>query len=156
MAGNTTKKRLLYCTLSMYVIQKTIHQKIMWKFFPSNLSRLQNNLPKNNVEPVHAKSQITRLRFGREKIHIIQEIDPKTIRLSCLQNNPPENNVKPVLFTIFYLNRKFSIFLQNGCYYKAVENLDIFEKHLCTKRKFGFNKKIRTKLTFPPHNCIVH
>ena len=39
---------------------------------------------------------------------------------------------------------------------KAVENLDIFEKLLCTRRKFGFNKKIRTKLTFPPHNCIVH
>ncbi len=38
----------------------------------------------------------------------------------------------------------------------AVENLDIFEKLLCTRSKFRFNKKIRTKLTFLPHNCIVH
>ncbi len=33
--------------------------------------------------------------------------------------------------------------------YTLVENLDlIFEKLLCTRRKFGFNKKIHTKLTF--------
>ncbi len=34
------------------------------------------------------------------------------------------------------------------------------ENFLCTRRKFGFNKKIRTKLTFPPqqkkwHNCTT-
>jgi hypothetical protein len=34
------------------------------------------------------------------------------------------------LFTIFYLHRKFSIFLRNDCDCKAVEGLDIFEKLL--------------------------
>jgi hypothetical protein len=57
---------------------------------------------------------------------------------------------------IFYLNRKFSIVLRNSCDSKAVENLDIFEKLLSMRRKFGFNEKTRTKLTFPPHNCIIH
>jgi hypothetical protein len=32
------------------------------------------------------------------------------------------------LFTIFYLHRKFSIFLRIDCDCKAVEGLDIFEK----------------------------
>ncbi len=35
---------------------KTIHWKIMWSQFPRKLSCLQNNPPKNNVEPVPAKS----------------------------------------------------------------------------------------------------
>jgi hypothetical protein len=43
----------------------------MWCQFPPNLSCLQNNPPKNNVE----------------------QFPPN---LSCLQNNPPENNVEPV------------------------------------------------------------
>jgi hypothetical protein len=37
---------------------KTIRQKIMWSQFPPNLSRLQNNLPENNVEPDPAKSEL--------------------------------------------------------------------------------------------------
>jgi hypothetical protein len=40
-----------------------MRQKIMWNQFPPNLSRLQNNHPENNVEPVPAKSQITWLRY---------------------------------------------------------------------------------------------
>jgi hypothetical protein len=34
------------------------------------------------------------------------------------------------LFTIFYLHRKFLIFLRNNCDCKAVEALDTFEKLL--------------------------
>ncbi len=34
------------------------------------------------------------------------------------------------LFTIFYLHRKFSVFLRKGRYCKTVEGLDIFEKLL--------------------------
>ncbi len=30
------------------------------------------------------------------------------------------------------------------------------ENFLCTRRKFGFNKKIRTKLTFPPQQKKYH
>ncbi len=33
------------------------------------------------------------------------------------------------LFTIFYLHRKFSIFLRNDCDCKAVENLDILRNY---------------------------
>ncbi len=45
------------------------HQK---KFLiKSKRKQSQNNLPENNVEPVPAKSQITRLRFGRNWLPII-------------------------------------------------------------------------------------
>ncbi len=41
-----------------WAASKIILWKIMWIFFLPNLSRLQNNLPENNLEPVPAKSQI--------------------------------------------------------------------------------------------------
>jgi hypothetical protein len=54
-----------------------------------------------------------------------------------------------VITSNFLLEWKvLDIFLQNGCDYKAVENLDIFEKILCARRKFGFNKKNCPKLTW--------
>jgi hypothetical protein len=37
----------------------------------SKRNRSQNNPPENNVEPVPAKSQITRLRFGWNWLHIL-------------------------------------------------------------------------------------
>ncbi len=52
---------------------------------------------------------------------------------------------------------KFSIFLRNNrdCMivdpYKARKRCTVTETlFLCTRRKFGFNKKIRTKLAFRP------
>ncbi len=52
---------------------------------------------------------------------------------------------------------KFSIFLRNNCDcmfvdpYKANKRYTVTETlFLSTRRKFGFNKKICTKLAFPP------
>jgi hypothetical protein len=71
MAGTTTKK-LTTVLYTKYVRNtKNNPPKNNEIFFPPNLSRLQNNLPENNVRPVPAKSQITRLRFGGKKFHII-------------------------------------------------------------------------------------
>ena len=58
---------------------------------------------------------------------------------------------------------KFSIFLRNDrdCMvvdpYRARKRYTVTESlFIYTRRKFGFNKKICTKLTFLPHNCLVH
>ncbi len=55
--------------LSTYLVYNTVVSFLLW--FPPNLSRLQNNPPKNNVESVPAKSEPGYLRFGGNWVHII-------------------------------------------------------------------------------------
>jgi hypothetical protein len=50
-------------------VYNTVVNFLLW--FPPNLSRLQNNPPENNVEPIPAKSEPGYLRFGRNWFHII-------------------------------------------------------------------------------------
>ena len=97
---------------------------------------------------------------------LVHQFVPKTSAKKLLeskrnrsQNNPLENNVKrgPAKSSRFSTWIESSqYFLPNGCNHKAVENLYIFEKILCTRRKFGFNKKICTKSTFPPQQQKWH
>jgi hypothetical protein len=58
---------------------------------------------------------------------------------------------------VFGNQTKFSIFLRNDCDcmvvdpYKARKRYTVTEGlFLCTRRNFGFNKKIHTKLAFRP------
>ncbi len=53
------------------------------------------------------------------------------------------------LFTIFYLNWKFLIFLRNGCNYKTVENLNIFWETPMYEKKIRIQQENLYKINFP-------
>ncbi len=116
---------------------------------------------------IHRKSHNVYLYFKRVSLKWLRRWSKRVLR----RNRNPLSGILASCFSkikkpneyCFGNQKKFSIFLRNDrdCMvvdqYKARKRYTVTETlFLCTRRKFGFNKKIRTKLAFPPQQKNWH